>query len=92
MNFFNRIEKKNITISFSLDIFGHKILFTHEPHVDIGYSLNIHGHLHNTCHHEELKDILTSKHCLVAMEYLNYQPVSLRTLIDNHMKNNKNAE
>ena len=67
--------------------FGKYILFSHMPQKDDGwYDINIHGHFHNTDHrsHEpELVAIKNDKQYLVAVEYTNYKPVRLETIINN---------
>ncbi len=68
-----------------LKIYGYQILFSHIPQKDTGYSLNIHGHFHNSNHrrHEPyLQQIKNDKHCLVAIENTNYQPVRLKKIIE----------
>lgn len=67
--------------SISLNIFGYKILFSHEPLPLNGHDFNVHGHLHDSDHRlPEVQDILTDKHLLVKMEH-DYKPVSLRKLL-----------
>lgn len=60
-----------------------KILFTHEPVlVPENIDLNIHGHLHDNTHRaEEVKDILSKKHRLIALEVTGYKPIKLTELI-----------
>lgn len=73
--------------SFSMDIFGGVILFSHIPKVDTGYWMNIHGHFHNSDyrrHEPELIKIKNQRQILVAMEYNNYQPFNLKTLVEKH--------
>jgi len=70
--------------TFTLDIYGKKVLFSHKPQKDGDYDVNIHGHFHNNTHHSHepyLKSLKTSKHYLVFMEHT-YQPVNLRTIIN----------
>jgi calcineurin-like phosphoesterase family protein len=73
--------------TFTLKINGKKILFSHKPQRDNGYDINIHGHLHNTTHHDQdyaepqMKDIRNDKQYLIAVEYLNYQPINIDTII-----------
>jgi len=76
-----------VSNSFSLDIFGGEILFSHRPVKDTGYFLNIHGHFHNTdfhTHEPELAALLTQKHILLVMENNNYEPFNLKTIVDKH--------
>jgi calcineurin-like phosphoesterase family protein len=62
-----------------LEKFGKRIWFSHEPaEPSEAWDLNIHGHLHNTAHHGEQR---SEKHILVSLEYCDYKPVLLRTLI-----------
>lgn len=73
--------------SFTLTVFGKKILFSHVPlsrrkHGD--YDLNIHGHFHNSKHrrHElKYRIIKNKKHKLLAIENTNYQPILLKTFL-----------
>jgi len=69
----------------AMEVFGHSIAFSHKPTKDIGYSINIHGHFHNTDHrnHEpELVAIKNEKQMLIALEWVDYQTQKLKTLID----------
>jgi calcineurin-like phosphoesterase family protein len=71
--------------SFTFNMFGKKILFSHIPKIDIGYDLNIHGHFHNNSHRSNEPDILAIKNdrqILIAMEFNNFQPYNLKTLIE----------
>lgn len=77
--------------------FGKKIMFSHVPAIDDGgFDINIHGHFHNTLHrllegkyvvdgekerNERDLRVLTPKHKLLAIEYTDYKPVLLETLI-----------
>ena len=65
--------------------FGEIIMFSHKPVVwDGEYDINIHGHFHNSDHrrHEpELLSIENGYQKLLALEYTNYQPVSLEKFI-----------
>ena len=70
--------------SFSMNMYGLEILFSHVPKKDSGYGLNIHGHFHNNDHrsHEpELVAIKNERQLLVACEFENYAPVKLETLV-----------
>jgi len=76
--------------SFTLDIFGGEILFSHTPVKDTGYFMNIHGHFHNNekqNYEPELKELLTDKHILLSMENNNYLPYNLKTIVDKFKKN-----
>lgn len=59
------------------------VLFTHTPQPNIDeFVLNIHGHLHNNEHRiEEVRDILTPKHKLIALEDTEYKPIKLKDLL-----------
>lgn len=71
--------------SFTLDIYGRKILFTHVPIAEKGdFDVNAHGHLHNLHWREDNRK---SFNCLVQIEDT-LAPVNLNSLIDNHAKNN----
>lgn len=67
-SFINRFEGKNI-------------LFSHAPLPISNNDFNIHGHLHNGTHHEDIFGLLTDKHILLSIENTNYKPVLLETLI-----------
>lgn len=68
-----------------LKVSGKRILLTHMPQPDDHwYDINIHGHFHNSDHrsHEpDLVKVKNEKHKLLALEYTNYQPVSLEDFI-----------
>jgi calcineurin-like phosphoesterase family protein len=70
---------------FSDVYFGKRILFSHEPQAyDINlYDVNIHGHLHDNSRHGRPEDFcINGRICkLVAIEYTNYQPVTLESSI-----------
>lgn len=81
--------------SFSLNWYGKKILFSHEPQEIRDFDLNIHGHFHNQLPRllkkewvvpdEEKRNknnlsILTDKHKLVALEFNHYSPMLLTNL------------
>lgn len=74
----------SVAESLYLKAFGKNILFSHIPKPDDGYDLNIHGHFHNTTHRSqepELLAIKNDKQILIAVEYSDYAPISLRDLI-----------
>lgn len=74
-----------VSQSIMLHIYGHKILLSHIPQADTGYTINIHGHFHNTDHrkHEpELTAIANDKQFLLACEFAGYQPVNLQSIIE----------
>lgn len=78
---------------------GNHIVFSHKP-VTLPVIrgrfpvINIHGHFHNTDHrkHEpEMSKLLTDHHHLLAVEYTDYQIVSLdKFIIKKQRKNNIN--
>lgn len=75
---------QSVSDSFTLDMFGREILFSHMPKADTGYGLNIHGHFHNSDHrrHEpELVAVKNDRQFLVAVEYEKYQPVNLKSIV-----------
>ena len=78
--------------TFRDSYFGKVVAFSHIPMADDGYDINIHGHFHNTDHrnHEPaLQAIANSKQYLLALEYNNYQPWNLQTLLEHPEKYNK---
>jgi len=64
---------------------GENIMFSHKPVVWDGlYDINIHGHFHNSDprrHESELLFIKNGYQKLLALEYTNYEPVSLKSFI-----------
>jgi calcineurin-like phosphoesterase family protein len=76
---------ENLTMNY----FGYRILFSHKPtHQSYenmnNYNIFINGHFHNNPkdHWEpELVANLTNKRYLLAIEYVNYAPVKLETII-----------
>jgi len=70
--------------NFLMTRHGMKILFSHTPQPDSGYDINIHGHFHNNSpdsYEKELSDIMTDKHRLLILEYIDYRPVKLQTFV-----------
>jgi calcineurin-like phosphoesterase family protein len=64
--------------SVLLSKFGYRILLTHIPwEPTYWYDRNVHGHLHNTGHHETYKD---GKHICVYIEH-HYSPQLLKTIV-----------
>ncbi len=62
-----------------LSLYGKEILLSHKPiELDNSEIINVHGHLHKKEHREFSH---SNRHYLVSMEFQNYKPVSLRTLI-----------
>lgn len=69
---------------FSAKYFGKNILFTHKPSENSQtYDYNIHGHLHNTRHHEGGK---CGNHLLFSLEEQKYQPINLEKFISSPKK------
>ena len=71
--------------SFTLKIYGKRILFSHIPQQVDNHDLNIHGHLHDDGHRSmdnEMQKIYSAKHILVSMERTNYQPINLKDLVE----------
>ena len=65
--------------SFELRKYGKHIRFSHKPYIGYGkHDVNIHGHMHNDDHHDY---ILDEKSKLISLEYNNYKPVLLRSLV-----------
>jgi calcineurin-like phosphoesterase family protein len=78
--------------NFTLKVENKTIVFSHIPLVDNGYDYNIHGHFHNKEHRREkpeMKAIANDKQKLVAVEYTNYQPVLLTTLLKQYARKRK---
>lgn len=71
--------------SFTFDMFGKKIMFSHYPKAWDGYfDVNIHGHFHDTDHRRfepQFTKLLTAYNKLLAIERTDYQPVSLEKFI-----------
>jgi len=63
----------------SISLAHHKknILFTHIPREKHEYDINIHGHLHNSGHRGNIIDGCF----LIAMEYINYRPITLERCV-----------
>lgn len=84
-----------ISDSFEDMYFGKRVLFSHVPVADNGYDINFHGHFHNSDHrrHEPaLVAIRNDKQILLALEYNNYQPWNLQTLIQKYDKSHNQAQ
>lgn len=61
--------------------FGKIVVLSHIPQKDWGYDINIHGHFHNSewrKYEPYLTAIKNDKQKLLALEYTNYQPVTLK--------------
>ena len=70
---------------FDLVLGGKRISFSHKPiEYDGMFDVNIHGHFHNSDYRkyeESLASVLTEKHKLLALEYVDYRPINLLKLI-----------
>ncbi|MCP3683904.1 MAG: hypothetical protein GY861_14570 [bacterium] len=67
--------------TFSMNIFGKKILFSHKPQIDSGYDLNIHGHIHDATklrYEADVEEVKNDKQILIKPEQ--YNPISLRKI------------
>ena len=75
--------------TFVIKRFGYTIAFSHKPLEDTGYfDVNIHGHFHNNDHRfcePYLLERLTPKHILLAVEWVDYKPVTLEWILDKNM-------
>lgn len=79
--------------TFSLKFGGFKLLFSHIPQdFDCGlYDLNIHGHLHENNHRKDELPFLMNgrKYKLISLEFSNYQPIMLDTIIKQYERQTK---
>jgi calcineurin-like phosphoesterase family protein len=82
---------------FTLEKYGKKIIFSHAPVAIGEYDLNIHGHFHNALprllkgewkvdgekerNEQDLLNLTTDKHKLLALEYTDYKPVNLEKFL-----------
>ncbi len=69
---------------FSWHMFGHDILFSHEPVPEGPFDLNIHGHLHAGGHREER--LPPERHFLLSLEEEQYTPVPLEAVVNRWRK------
>ena len=70
--------------SMTMDRFGFRIIFSHKPIPSYNCDLQIHGHFHNNpmrYWEGELKQVIDSKHMLMIIENLNYEPIGLKEFI-----------
>jgi len=68
--------------SFSLDYMGKKIIFSHKPMFwDGTWEINIHGHFHNNLNPQYYSKCAENYCKLIALEYLDYQPVLLENVL-----------
>jgi calcineurin-like phosphoesterase family protein len=77
--------------TMTLNIFGKKILFSHEPQPDGDYDLNIHGHCHSPTRTLEFKPTMHEKQKLITLELTHYQPVSLESFLSKDDKKSRFA-
>jgi calcineurin-like phosphoesterase family protein len=75
----------SVSERLDINLFGKRICFTHIPIPEDGnFDINLHGHFHNTNHRRNeprFNEILTEKHKLIALEYVNYLPLKLNKII-----------
>lgn len=64
--------------SFTWNLFGYNIMFTHKPVAEGDFDINIHGHLHDGRHRDMTTD---ERHILISLEKNGYQPQLLNTLV-----------
>ncbi len=71
--------------TFDMKYKGDKIMFSHIPIAyNNNYKYNIHGHFHDSDHHHHeafIVAIKNNKQILLALEYTNYQPVTIDYLL-----------
>jgi calcineurin-like phosphoesterase family protein len=73
-------------LEFFWEVFGVRILFSHEPREEGQFDLNIHGHLHLPESHRKYKT--GKRHFLVSLEETNYQPRPLKSIVAAWRKSN----
>ncbi len=65
-----------------LNMYGHNILLSHEPQPpDDWWTVNIHGHLHDSLHRNEEFPFLGERNVLYSCEKFHYQPMPLKSLL-----------
>ncbi len=64
------------------EYFGKRILFSHKPQNDGDYDFNVHGHLHNSRHHDT-EYTPNDKQRLVSVELSKYKLLNLEWIINN---------
>lgn len=69
--------------NFSWEMYGYKIIFSHEPIAGGEFDLNIHGHFHET---KETKSPISSRHYLLSLEEAGYRPHPLKTIVNSWQK------
>ena len=79
-----------LATAYMLELFGERILLSHEPRAwDGWFTVNIHGHFHDTDHrlHEpQYLGVLDERHRLLALEHVGYAPVLLKTFVEAHRR------
>ena len=73
--------------SFSWNMFGLEILFSHKPEQSGSFDLNVHGHLHLPQRHAECP--VDGRHYLVSLEQNGYQPELLRSIVNSWQNRRK---
>lgn len=70
--------------AMGLEMYGKRVLLTHEPAPLGVFDLNIHGHCHNLSLERwtAYRGLWGPTHRLLALEYTQYAPVNLRTAIE----------
>jgi len=68
-----------VSRNFTIDFYGHRIVFSHEQVHGGDFTLNIHGHWHNN--EPDEKTMIKGKYALVSMEKSNYKPLKLINII-----------
>lgn len=95
-------DKKNIswyfnngwfaTKTFTWNIYGERILFSHRPQpYDGKYTMNIHGHFHDMEHRKnepEMLAIKNDKQVCLALENNDYQLFDLQKVVEAYRKGN----
>jgi calcineurin-like phosphoesterase family protein len=72
----------SVSDSTALNLFGHRILFSHEPRSG-DYTINIHGHLHERARREAHTN---NRQILISEEINDYRPVDLKKLVEKFNK------
>ena len=67
-------------VAFHWEMFGLRIVFSHEPISHGEFDLNIHGHLHQAGRHRGNET--DKRHCLLSLEHSGYRPHSLKSIVE----------
>lgn len=71
-----------IVNTFTLELFGKKILFSHYPMRRIeGLDLNLHGHMHGNGHREDEHEVIKGWNYDCAPDTNSYKPLELESLL-----------